>query len=385
MRLFIPGTVPARSLLTGIAAITLAASSALAQPQDKGQGNGGGGGNGGPGHSQQANGNGGNDAGPPARGNGPANDRSNGSDKGPAAKPGPQERGNGRGPGNGRAGDESGNRDGRSNETARENDADRVPNGALKGNGRSNGNAMAGRGNNGNDRARSDIRGNGNRGNGNRGNERQSAPLIYGQDRAGVVFARNDRSIRDHGLLQGCPPGLAKKRTGCTPPGLDRRDTHRYDNAGWWGLPGLNDGRYRYYDGNLVRLSDIGSIIGYYPLLGGALSVGNVWPDWYDANPLPRYTQDFYSLGPGYRYADNVVYRTDPDSNAITSIAALLTGNDFSVGQRMPAGYDVYNVPYGYRDQYRDGPDARYRYSDGYVYQVDPTSQLIVAAIELLT
>ena len=51
----------------------------------------------------------------------------------------------------------------------------------------------------------------------------------------------------------------------------------------------------------------------------------------------------------------------------------------------MPSGYDIYNVPYGYRDQYRDGPDARYRYSDGYVYQVDPTSQLIVAAIELLT
>jgi len=44
----------------------------------------------------------------------------------------------------------------------------------------------------------------------------------------------------------------------------------------------------------------------------------------------------------------------------------------------------VYNVPYGYRDQYYDTPDALYRYSDGYVYQVDPETRLIAAAIELL-
>jgi patatin-like phospholipase/acyl hydrolase len=41
-------------------------------------------------------------------------------------------------------------------------------------------------------------------------------------------------------------------------------------------------------------------------------------------------------------------------------------------------------VPYSYRDRYVDGPDAYYRYSDGYVYQVDPTTQLIQAAIQLL-
>ena len=51
----------------------------------------------------------------------------------------------------------------------------------------------------------------------------------------------------------------------------------------------------------------------------------------------------------------------------------------------MPLGYDVYNVPYDYRDRYADGPNANYRYSDGYIYQVDPTTQLIAAAIELLT
>ena len=69
----------------------------------------------------------------------------------------------------------------------------------------------------------------------------------------------------------------------------------------------------------------------------------------------------------------------------ISSIAALLTGDQFNVGQPMPMGYDVYNVPYGYQDQYYDSPNANYRYADGYVYQVDPKTQLIAAAIQLLT
>ena len=71
-------------------------------------------------------------------------------------------------------------------------------------------------------------------------------------------------------------------------------------------------------------------------------------------------------------------------TSAITSIAALLTGDNFEIGGPVPAGYDVYNVPYPYRDQYIDGPDARYRYSDGYIYQIDPTTQLVTAAIDLL-
>jgi hypothetical protein len=376
-------TLPARALYPGIAAIALAATGALAQPQGKGNGADGAPGNAAHGNGAHAGGNGGADRALTARGNQTGNAGSGKPDKAQAAPAAAPQRNiaaapaNGpvNSPVNGKAANGGGNRDGRSNETARENDPDRRAD-ALDRKGRTNGTAKA-------DIARSGMRGNGN---GDvRGNARQAAPIKYGRERAGIIFARNDRSIRDRGLLDGCPPGLAKKANGCTPPGLERRDPYRYDDAGWWGLPGLNDGRYRYYGGNLVSLSDAGSILGYYPLLGGALSVGNMWPEWYDAGPLPRYTQDFYSLGPSYRYADNVVYRTDPDNSAITSIAALLTGDDFQVGQRMPSGYDIYNVPYGYRDQYRDGPDARYRYSDGYVYQVDPTSQLIVAAIELLT
>ena len=48
----------------------------------------------------------------------------------------------------------------------------------------------------------------------------------------------------------------------------------------------------------------------------------------------------------------------------------------------MPLGADVDIVPYPYRWQYVDGPNSWDRYSDGYVYEVDPTTRLIAAARE---
>ena len=44
----------------------------------------------------------------------------------------------------------------------------------------------------------------------------------------------------------------------------------------------------------------------------------------------------------------------------------------FGVGQPMPLAYGAYNVPFDYRAQYYDTPDNMYRYSDGYIYRVDP-------------
>jgi hypothetical protein len=116
------------------------------------------------------------------------------------------------------------------------------------------------------------------------------------------------------------------------------------------------------------------------------LSIGNPWPDNYRYSRMPGYYESFYDLGrpDHYRYSDNVVYRLDPETTAIASIAALLTGSDFVVGQPMPRGYDVYNVPYGYRDRYYDRPGAMYRYNNGYVYQVDPETMLVASAIELV-
>lgn len=206
-----------------------------------------------------------------------------------------------------------------------------------------------------------------------------------------------DRDIRrvafnsdSFGLIEGCPPGLAKKNNGCMPPGLaNKRDrwSDDFNRPSWFGYRSLGDGRYQYDDGYLYRMNDGGSILGYIPLLGGALSVGNPWPSFYQPAAVPDYYVDYYDLGPsdGYRYADDVLYRVDPETSAISSIAALLTGDQFAVGQPAPRGYDIYNVPYSYRDRYYDTPEAQYRYSDGYVYQIDPTTQLVAAAIQLLT
>lgn len=240
------------------------------------------------------------------------------------------------------------------------------------------------------------ARGNDNRSvadNRGRGNDGRQTVVIDNRGRDRDVVVREVERVRDwrmtptRGLVTGCPPGLAKKNPPCVPPGQVRSPFRDYDRPDFWGLPWLGDGRYRYDDGYLIRLAPDGRIGSYVPLLGGALSIGNVWPTYYEPVALPTYYESYYGLGPydSYRYADNVIYQVDPQTDAITSVLALLTGDDFSVGQRMPAGYDVYNVPYGYRDQYYDTPEAMYRYSDGYVYQIDPTTQLIAAAIELIS
>jgi hypothetical protein len=342
-----------RPIATAVAALALFASAAHAQ--GNGKGNGGGHGNAG-----------GNAAGASMQGGGHGNG-------GPGN--GNKERGNARGPvsGGGQARAERGNASGNA---GRGNDAVRVVS-DDRGQGKGNkGNGNPGRGNDGADRGRDhdsrlvvlDERGRG------RGDlERE------------VVRVRQFAAIPGRGVVAGCPPGLAKKNPPCVPPGQVRSAFRGYDRPDFWGLH-VDDGRYRYDDGYLVRLNPDGRIGGYIPLLGGALAVGNLWPTYYQPVALPAYYESFYGIGPhdSYRYADNVIYQVDPGTAAITSIAALLTGDQFAVGQPMPLGYDVYNVPYGYRDRYYDTPDASYRYSDGYVYQVDPETRLIAAAIELL-
>nr|WP_137676309.1 hypothetical protein [Parerythrobacter lutipelagi] len=262
----------------------------------------------------------------------------------------------------------------------------------------------------GNDRGAPAVRSNGNRGAGNapaaRGNDRKafrdngpSAKRDNGKgnsrknDRGGRdldvrfvdrgdsfgIFRDYDRRVASY---QGCPPGLAKKYNGCMPPGLAKKQPNY--RPSFFGFDGLGDRRFHYDDGFLLRLGRDGRISASIPLLGGALAAGNLWPDYYRPVEVRPYYANYYGLQPnGYRYANNVLYRVDPETAAITSVAALLTGDDFAVGQPAPTGYDVYNVPYRYRDQYRDGPDANYRYSDGYVYRLDPETRLVAAAIEL--
>jgi hypothetical protein len=200
---------------------------------------------------------------------------------------------------------------------------------------------------------------------------------------------RGDRTIvivpyRDYGVIRGCPPGLAKKNNGCLPPGQAKKiERARYDLA--WRAP-LDGVIYRYDNGYQYRYDRQGSLLGYLPALGGVLGVGNPWPAQYRYDPAPVYVRDYFGLNQpyDYRYANGALYGVDPKTSAIQSVVALLTGQTPAVGQRMPPGYDIYNVPYAYRDRYADNANALYRYNDGAIYQLDPTTQMIQAVIQLL-
>jgi hypothetical protein len=190
--------------------------------------------------------------------------------------------------------------------------------------------------------------------------------------------------VGQRGLIAGCPPGLAKRNNGCLPPGQERQ-LARAQYYSLWGPP-IDGYSYRYNDGYLYRYDPRGGLLGYIPVLGGALIVGNPWPVQYRYEPIPSYYIRYYRLDDpyDYRYADGIVYAVDPRSQAIEQVVALVTGQPIAVGQRLPYGYDIYNVPYPYRAQYYDTPDRYYRYNDGYLYQVDPTTQLVQAIIQLL-
>ena len=193
------------------------------------------------------------------------------------------------------------------------------------------------------------------------------------------------RNARGRGLINGGPPGLARRNNGCLPPGIARQlIAERAWYSGLWNMPA--GGLYRARDGYLYQLRPNGTVAGFVPLAGGALWPGNPWPANYAYDPLPDSYRSYYGYDDPYRYryADGIVYGLDPQTETIRQISGLLTGDTWSIGQAMPAGYGVYNVPHAYRDTYYDTPDAYYRYSDGYVYRVDPTTQLVQAAIQLL-
>ena len=346
--------------IASISAIALAASPALAQGNSQGNANG---------SDKRNNGNGG---GPPAAssnpGNGNANGNGNSSNRGDRGGAQAQERGNS---------DVSPQKRGNGNRNGNSNNSNR-PGPPITSQG-------ANRGNSANDnRGASPVARSNRDSEGSRGND---SPAIRYEDGPNIDFRRVSTGIAD-----GCPPGLARKYNGCRPPGQARKqDSFRYArySPDWWGLGDLvsdRRGSYYYDDGFLMRIGGGGEISGYIPLLGGALSIGNQWPGDYRYSQMPSYYEDYYGLGgrDSYRYADNVVYRTDPETRAITAIAALLTGNEFTVGQQMPQGYDIYNVPYGYRNRYYDSPQAMYRYNDGHVYEIDPETMLVSSAIELL-
>lgn len=207
-----------------------------------------------------------------------------------------------------------------------------------------------------------------------------------------------DRRFAD--LDAGCPPGLAKKGNGCLPPGQAKKLFARGDRIqpAWFSgydLPvryrsfysDTPDHYYRYdEDGFIYRVrSNDNLIASIIPLFGGGFNVGQPLPQGYDIYNVPYgYRDTYYDTDDDlFRYGDNAIYRVDRQSGVIESIVSLLAG-DLAVGQPLPAGYDVYNVPMDYRDRYYDTDEAMYRYGDGAIYEIDPQTQIIQAIVEML-
>ena len=157
---------------------------------------------------------------------------------------------------------------------------------------------------------------------------------------------------------------------------LGYRDQY-YDTADAW---------YRYDDGYVYQVDPYSRLIeASYPIYGGGYNVGQPWPVAYPGYNVPYGYRDLYYDTPDwqYRYANGAIYQVNPQTQLIQALVALVTGNQFAVGQPLPMGYDVYNVPLGWRDRYYDTADSWYRYDDGYIYEVDPHSGMIERAIQV--
>ncbi|MGH8573742.1 MAG: hypothetical protein ACREX8_14385, partial [Gammaproteobacteria bacterium] len=129
-----------------------------------------------------------------------------------------------------------------------------------------------------------------------------------------VVRIRDD-SPRVPGLGRFCPPGLARKNNGCLPPGQAKK---------------------------LFAVGD------------------RLQPAWFSGARMPALYRDLYSDTPYeyYRYDnEGYIYRVDARSDRISGLIPLL-GGGFAVGQPLPAGFEVYNVPAQYRDVYYDSDEA---------------------------
>lgn len=151
--------------------------------------------------------------------------------------------------------------------------------------------------------------------------------------------------------------------------------------------PDTQDDYYRFANGYVYEIDrDNGMIESMIPLMANGYGMGQMLPMSYSAYNVPYQYRSLYADNGDsmYRYAPGAIYQVDPATRLITAVASLLTGNGLSVGQPLPMGYSTYNVPLAYRDQYYDNSDAWYRYNNGYIYQVDPTSQLVTSIIRAI-
>jgi hypothetical protein len=144
-----------------------------------------------------------------------------------------------------------------------------------------------------------------------------------------------------------------------------------------------NDICNRYMNGVVYQVDCYtGMVENVMPMYAGGYGVGQMLPSSYSYYNVPmQYRSMYYNTADaGYWYSPGAIYQYDPSSSLITSVAALMTPG-FTVGQQLPVGYGMYNVPLSYRATYYDTPNAWYRYNNGYIYQVDPATQLVSAIV----
>jgi hypothetical protein len=142
----------------------------------------------------------------------------------------------------------------------------------------------------------------------------------------------------------------------------------------------------RYAYGTVYQVDCMtGMVVNVIPTYAGGYGVGQMLPSSYSYYNLPMQYRDMYypTADYSYWYAPGAIYQYDRGSSLITSVAALMSPG-FSVGQPLPMGYNMYNVPMAYRATYYDTPNSWYRYNNGYIYQVDPTTQLVTAIVASL-
>ncbi len=158
-------------------------------------------------------------------------------------------------------------------------------------------------------------------------------------------------------------------------------------NAGYgyggYGYPNLCN-RYAY--GTVYQVDcATGMVVNVIPTYAGGYGVGQMLPSAYSYYNLPmQYRSMYYPTADySYWYAPGAIYQYDTSSSLITSVAALMSPG-FSIGQPLPVGYNMYNVPMAYRATYYDTPNAWYRYNNGYIYQVDPSTMLVTSIVASL-
>ncbi len=147
--------------------------------------------------------------------------------------------------------------------------------------------------------------------------------------------------------------------------------------------PDYGDMCNRYANGVVYQVDCYsGMVEDVIPLYASGYGVGQMLPTRTPTTTCRTSIVSVYYDTPDYNYwyAPGAIYQYEPRTSMITSVAALLSPG-FTVGQSLPSGYDVYNVPYDYRATYYDTPNAWYRYNNGYIYQVDPVTRLVTSIV----